>query len=107
MQADTLTTIILPASLFIIMFGMGLSLRTTDFTRVFNQPKAVFIGLSAQMVALPIIAFGVAIAFKLPPELAVLRSMNKYDHIIFNSSTPRKRRDSNILMVIYIHCLYL
>ena len=71
MQADTLTTIILPASLFIIMFGMGLSLRTTDFTRVFNQPKAVFIGLSAQMVALPIIAFGVAIAFKLPPELAV------------------------------------
>ena len=71
MQADTLITIILPASLFIIMFGMGLSLRIADFTRVLKQPKPVLLGLSAQMVALPIIAFAVAIAFTLPPELAV------------------------------------
>ena len=71
MQADTLTTIILPASLFIIMFGMGLSLRIADFTHVLKQPKPVLVGLSAQMVALPIIAFAVAIVFKLPPELAV------------------------------------
>ncbi len=71
MQADILTTIILPASLFIIMFGMGLTLRSTDFTRVFKQPKAAIIGLSAQMVALPIIAFSVAVLFNLPPELAV------------------------------------
>ncbi|MEO1889497.1 MAG: bile acid:sodium symporter family protein [Cycloclasticus sp.] len=71
MQADILTTIILPASLFIIMFGMGLTLQTTDFTRVLKQPKAMFIGLSAQMLALPIIAFSVALLFNLPPELAV------------------------------------
>ena len=71
MQADLLTTVILPVSLFIIMFGMGLSLRTTDFTRVLKQPKAAVIGISAQMIALPIIAFLIAIAFKLPPELAV------------------------------------
>lgn len=71
MQADILTTIILPASLFIIMFGLGLTLRKSDFTRVLEQPKAALIGLSAQMVALPIIAFIVAVLFKLPPELAV------------------------------------
>ncbi|HIL92143.1 MAG TPA: bile acid:sodium symporter family protein [Cycloclasticus sp.] len=71
MQADILTIIILPASLFIIMFGMGLTLRTTDFTRVLKQPKAALIGLSAQMVALPIIAFAVAVFFNLSPELAV------------------------------------
>jgi BASS family bile acid:Na+ symporter len=53
------------------MFGMGLSLRTTDFTRVLKQPKAAVVGISAQMIVLPIIAFLIAIAFKLPPELAV------------------------------------
>ncbi|MBL4744263.1 MAG: bile acid:sodium symporter family protein [Cycloclasticus sp.] len=71
MQADILTTVILPASLFIIMFGMGLTLQITDFTRVLKQPKPVLLGLVAQMVALPIIAFTVAIIFTLPPELAV------------------------------------
>ncbi|KXJ49511.1 MAG: bile acid:sodium symporter [Cycloclasticus sp. Phe_18] len=71
MQADFLTSAILPASLFIIMFGLGLTLRTTNFTRVLKQPRAALIGLSAQMIALPTIAFLVAVLFKLPPELAV------------------------------------
>jgi len=71
MQADLLTTVILPASLFIIMFGMGLSLRIADFTRVATQPKAAAIGISAQLIALPVIAFLIAIAFRLPPELAI------------------------------------
>jgi len=71
MQADLLTTVILPASLFIIMFGMGLSLRIADFTRVVTQPKAAAVGISAQLIALPVIAFLIAIAFRLPPELAV------------------------------------
>ena len=71
MQADLLTTVILPASLFIIMFGMGLSLRIADFTRVVTHPKAAAVGISAQLIALPVIAFLIAIAFRLPPELAV------------------------------------
>ena len=71
MQADLLTTVILPASLFIIMLGMGLSLRRMDFVRVLTQPKAAVIGLSAQLIALPLIAFLIATVFKLAPELAV------------------------------------
>ena len=71
MQADLLTTVILPLSLFIIMFGMGLALRPIDFSRVLKQPKAACIGLSAQLVALPLIAFSLALAFELPAELAV------------------------------------
>lgn len=71
MQADLLTTVILPASLFIIMLGMGLSLRRADFARVLTQPKAAVIGLSAQLIALPLIAFLIATVFKLAPELAV------------------------------------
>jgi BASS family bile acid:Na+ symporter len=71
MQADILTAVILPTSLFIIMLGLGLSLRTEDFTRVIKQPKAALIGLCAQVVALPFIALLVAVLFKLPPELTV------------------------------------
>ncbi len=53
------------------MFGLGLSLRIADFTYILKQPKAILLGLSAQMIALPLVAFLIAILFKLPPELAV------------------------------------
>lgn len=71
MEANLLTTIILPLALGIIMLGLGLSLTVEDFKRVALYPKAVFIGLVCQMVLLPVICFGIAIFFKLPPELAV------------------------------------
>ena len=69
MQADILTAVILPTSLFIIMLGLGLSLRTEDFTRVIKQPKAALIGLCAQVVALPFIALLVAVLFKTSPRI--------------------------------------
>ena len=71
MQADFLITAILPVAVFIIMFGLGLSLRIADFTYILKQPKAILVGLSAQIIALPLIALLIAILFKLPPELAV------------------------------------
>ena len=71
MQADLLTKVILPAALFLIMFGIGLSLRLIDFKNVITSPKVVGIGLCAQMVLLPLIAFAVALVFALPPEIAV------------------------------------
>lgn len=71
MSADLLTQVILPAALFLIMFGMGLSLKLADFSAVVRAPKAVAIGLIGQMLLLPLIAFGIAIALALPPEIAV------------------------------------
>jgi len=71
MQADLLTKVILPISLFCIMFGMGLSLRPIDFKKIVNSPKVVAIGIFAQMFLLPLIAFIIAIVLKLPPEIAV------------------------------------
>jgi len=71
MQADILTKIILPLSLFLIMFGIGISLKTSDFKNIFNYPKAVVIGLIGQLILLPIIAFILALVFSLPAELAV------------------------------------
>lgn len=71
MQADLLTKVILPLSLFLIMFGMGLSLRTADFRAVVEKPKVVIIGLAAQMILLPLVAWLIASALQLPPEIAV------------------------------------
>lgn len=71
MQADVLTKVILPLSLFLIMFGIGISLNTSDFKNIFRYPKAVIIGLIGQLILLPIIAFLLALIFRLPAELAV------------------------------------
>jgi len=71
MEQNILTTFLLPASLFIIMLGMGLALQIADFKRVIKYPKAIFIGITNQMVLLPLIGFAIATAFHLEPELAV------------------------------------
>jgi len=71
MSPDLLTKVILPLSLFFIMFGMGLSLKLADFKNVSQSPKAVTLGLIGQMLVLPLIAFLLAIALQLPPEIAV------------------------------------
>lgn len=65
------TTIILAASLIIIMFGMGLSLTTDDFKRVFVEPKAILIGLINQLILLPAIGFLLISIFDLRPEIAI------------------------------------
>ncbi|VAW36572.1 Sodium-dependent transporter [hydrothermal vent metagenome] len=71
MQADILTKLILPGSLFLIMFGIGISLKLLDFKNIFKYPKAVAIGIFAQMLLLPAIAFTIAMALQLPAEIAV------------------------------------
>ena len=71
MSDSILTTIVLPVSLMIIMIGMGLSLTTADFKRVMEYPKAVFIGLTNQLIILPIVGFGLAMVFQVSPIWAV------------------------------------
>ena len=66
-----LTTVFLPLALFIIMLGMGLGLTLNDFKRVFVQPKAVILGLIAQLILLPIVGFLLALIFPLSPDLAL------------------------------------
>ncbi len=54
----------------IIMFGMGMTLSVDDFKEVLKHPKKVAIGVLAQFTIMPLIAFGLAVGFKLPPEVA-------------------------------------
>lgn len=63
LAASTLTEIALPLALAVIMFGMGLALTREDFTRIRRQPKAVAIGLFAQVLVLPVLAMGVGVLF--------------------------------------------
>ena len=65
------STKIIPICIFLIMMGMGLSLVANDFKRVLNYPKAVAIGLTNQLVFLPIIGFALANIMPLEPEYAV------------------------------------
>ena len=62
---------ILAVCLFIIMFGMGLSLTLADFKRIIQRPKAILIGLLNQVVLLPIIGYLILMFFDVRPEIAV------------------------------------
>ncbi|QIE58064.1 bile acid:sodium symporter family protein [Rasiella rasia] len=71
MDMDNLSTIILGGALFVIMLGMGLSLRTEDFKRIVLYPKAIFLGLFNQLLLLPLIGLLIAVTITSTPEIAV------------------------------------
>lgn len=71
MEAGILVKVVLPLSLFIIMLGMGLALKPIDFKMVMVRPKAVALGLIAQMLMLPILAYGIVLAFGMTGAVAV------------------------------------
>ena len=53
--------------LIVLMFLLGIDLDRKAFANVAKQPKAVMLGMMGQIVLLPLIAFAVACALKLPP----------------------------------------
>ena len=61
----------IPYLLGIVMLGMGLTLTFKDFAEVTKNPKGVMIGVIAQFLVMPSVAFGLAKAFQLPPDLAI------------------------------------
>jgi bile acid:Na+ symporter, BASS family len=71
MESNTLTAVLMPAALAVIMLGLGLGLKIDDFKRVVAYPRAVIVGLVCQIGILPAACFFIAQAFKLSPELAV------------------------------------
>ena len=58
--------IVLPI-LTLLMYDLGLTLQPRDFLLIARQPRAAVIGLFGQLVVLPLIAWGAAQAFSLPP----------------------------------------
>ena len=70
-DSSILTVAVLPAALAVIMVTLGLSLRPADFRRVVVFPRGIAIGLANLTIISPLLAFAVATAFDLSPELAV------------------------------------
>ncbi|WP_459212606.1 bile acid:sodium symporter family protein [Aquimarina rhabdastrellae] len=68
---EIISKVFLPLSLAIIMLGMGMTLVPADFTRIIKYPKAILIGLTNQLILLPIIGFSLAVVFNLSPIMAV------------------------------------
>lgn len=71
MEGGILTEVVLPLSIFVIMVTMGMTLTPADFRRVLSAPRAVAVGLTCQLLVLPLLGFGVANVFQLEPVFAV------------------------------------
>lgn len=54
----------------VVMFGMGLTLKAVDFKIIFTKPLPVLIGVCAQFIIMPLVAFVIAKLLNLPAELA-------------------------------------
>jgi BASS family bile acid:Na+ symporter len=70
-STTTIVSTFLPLSLAIIMFGLGLSLKVQDFTRVLQYPKSAILGLVCQMFILPLFGIMVCYMFKLSYEASI------------------------------------
>lgn len=55
MESSFLSSVVLPLSLALIMIGIGLELKVSDFGLLFKNPKPVVAGILAQMILLPIL----------------------------------------------------
>ncbi|WP_163468813.1 bile acid:sodium symporter family protein [Fusobacterium sp. IOR10] len=55
----------------IAMFGMGLTLRVEDFKLILLRPRDIIVGTLAQFTIMPLLAYVLAVIFKLPPDLAI------------------------------------
>ena len=61
----------IPFLLGVIMFGMGMTLSGSDFKNALRRPREVAAGVLAQFTIMPLVAYGLALGLKLPPDLAV------------------------------------
>lgn len=66
MSAEVLAQGVLPWVLASVMLAMGLSLQSADFVRVWKHPRRVLVGLSLQVLALPLLAWVVVLVLPLP-----------------------------------------
>lgn len=68
---DLVGDVLLPGSLWFIMFSMGLSLTVADFGRVLGKRRALVVGTSSMLLTLPALGAAIALAFAPTPALAV------------------------------------
>lgn len=61
----------IPYLLGIVMLGMGLTIKVSDFKLIFKYPKPVIIGVVLQYTIMPLLAYLIVKTFQLPPDIAI------------------------------------
>lgn len=61
----------IPASLGVIMLGMGITLTVDDFRRIAEQPRRALTGVALQYLVMPLLGWGLGLAFGLGTAEAV------------------------------------
>jgi BASS family bile acid:Na+ symporter len=64
-------SILLPGSLWLIMFSMGLSLTIDDFRRIISNRRAFIVGLISMLLIPPLIGTTISVLFAPTPALTV------------------------------------
>lgn len=67
----SINTVFLPLCLAVMMFIVGTSLEGKSFNPIFSKPKAMLIGLLAQLLLLPLLAWLLIGVFQLSGALAI------------------------------------
>ena len=57
--------------LSLVIFTMGTTLKADDFVNVFRNPKEISVGIAAQYLVMPVLAFAIARLFSLDTALTV------------------------------------
>jgi BASS family bile acid:Na+ symporter len=65
------TQLFLPCAVVLVMFAVGTTLTGDDLRRIATRPRAFALGLLAHTLLLPLLAFAIAAALGLSPEVAV------------------------------------
>ena len=62
---------ILNIAIAVIMFGVALGIRIDDFSRLFKNPKVVFVGVLSQFILLPAVTFFAILIIEPHPSFAL------------------------------------
>ena len=68
---DTEALWILNIALAVIMFGVALSIKLTDFKRLLQKPKLLLVGVFSQFFLLPALTFVAILIIKPHPSFAL------------------------------------
>jgi len=71
LEAGLPIDVLLPIVIALMMLAVGMSLRPADFGATARAPLAAAIGFAGMFVVVPLLAFALAAAPRLPPELAI------------------------------------
>jgi bile acid:Na+ symporter, BASS family len=68
---NPITLLILNGILGFILFGVSLDLKLGDFKLIYKMPKEVLVGLSGQLILLPLLTVGLILIIKPQASLAL------------------------------------